>query len=365
MPFADRRSDGVLVSVLASLALLGGCAARPEGAPAVADGRYDSRFPQEDVAPLLERISRSVHMVTAIAYYKVHTVPLSDSIESSNLPPELLDRYAQGARYINSVNVGASTIVGLGTRQTLVLTCAHVVNYPDTIFTYHLTAGGVPSRFLSSIGLRARVSVSVGIFPQGGELELVALDSGEDLALLGAHFSEPLPPTISVFSFPLGRTADLEWGSFVYVVGYPVGHQMVTHGLVSLGRRPAEEGFFVDAGMGRGFSGGPVLAIRDGLPHIELVGLARMMPGKTSFVLVPEESQGGLSYDPEIPYRGEAYVRRQTELHYGMARAISAEAIRAFLQNTRSAVEAAGYQPPMLPSSGKDSTLAPEGVSND
>ena len=187
MPFADRRSDGVLVSVLASLALLGGCAARPEGAPAVADGRYDSRFPQEDVAPLLERISRSVHMVTAIAYYKVHTVPLSDSIESSNLPPELLDRYAQGARYINSVNVGASTIVGLGTRQTLVLTCAHVVNYPDTIFTYHLTAGGVPSRFLSSIGLRARVSVSVGIFPQGGELELVALDSGEDLALLGAQ----------------------------------------------------------------------------------------------------------------------------------------------------------------------------------
>jgi S1-C subfamily serine protease len=348
-----RPLAGASVALLLNVFLLSGCSAPRETPRPAGDGRYDSHFPQQDVAPILERIARSVHMVTAIAYYKVYTIAARDSLQASELLPGVLERSAPEVRYVNTVNVGAATILSLGTREALILTCAHVVDYPDTILSYHLDASGSPTAMLSSVALRARVSLSVGVFPEGGELEVVALDSDQDIALLGNHFTQDLAPTVSAFPYSFGTTADLEWGTFVYVLGYPRGHRMVTHGLVSLGRRPAQEGFFIDAGMGRGFSGGPVLAIRDELPHVELVGMARMMPGQTSFVLVPELSDAGVDFDPGVPYRGDAFIHRQTELHYGMARAISADAILQFLEQHRSTISEAGYLPPTLHTPGE------------
>jgi hypothetical protein len=187
--------------------------------------------------------------------------------------------------------------------------------------------------------------VSVAVLPEGGEVSVVASDEETDIALVGKHFDASVGPGVCACAYPFGMADELDWGTFVYVLGYPRGQLMLTHGLVSLERRPAREGFFIDAGMGRGFSGGPVLALRDGVPNVEWVGMARMMPGETSFVLAPGLEDGAVQYDPTTPYRGEAYVHRQTELHYGMARAISAESILDFLERHRDTVEGAGYAP--------------------
>jgi len=344
-----RRIDPTCMAPLVILVLACGCAASPEAGPPARDGRYDSHFPHHDAAPFLERISPSVQMVTAIAFYKVHLIPERDSLEAGMLLPGALEPYAPGARYVNSMNAGASTILSLGTQEALALTCAHVVSFPETVVSYHHTAAGTRRSLLSSVALRARTSITIAAFPEGGEFEVIAAEGDEDIALLGKHFAGDLVAPVTCFPYPVGTTADLDWGTFVYVMGYPRGHQMLTHGLVSLARRPAREGFLIDAGMGRGFSGGPVLALRNGLPHLEWVGMARMMPGQTSYVLAPEFSDGELDYDPTVPYHGDAFVRRQTELHYGMVRAIGAETILAFLERHREAISACGYAPVSFP----------------
>ena len=344
-----RRIDPICVAPLVILALACGCAASPEAGLPARDGRYDSHFPRHDAAPFLQRISTSVQMVTAIAYYKVSLIPERDSLQAGMVFPGALEPYAEGARYINSMNAGATTILSLGTGEALALTCAHVVSFPETVVSYHHTAAGRRTSLLSSVALLARRSITIAAFPEGGEFEVIAADSDEDIALLGKHFAGDLIAPVTCLPYPVGTTADLDWGTFVYVMGYPRGHQMLTHGLVSLARRPAKEGFLIDAGMGRGFSGGPILAVRDGLPHLEWVGMARMMPGQTSYVLAPEFSEGELDYDPTVPYHGDAFVRRQTEIHYGMVRAIGAETILAFLERCREVISACGYAPLSFP----------------
>ena len=45
--------------------------------------------------------------------------------------------------------------------------------------------------------------------------------------------------------------------------------------------------FLVDAVFNRGYSGGIVLAIRDGVPNFELVGLVKSVPAEYEYVMKP------------------------------------------------------------------------------
>ena len=68
--------------------------------------------------------------------------------------------------------------------------------------------------------------------------------------------------------------------------------------------------FMVDAMFSRGFSGGIVLAIRDGVPNFELVGMIKLVSAHSSFVLTPEKDGGGdLVFDPAVPYTGGSLCR--------------------------------------------------------
>ena len=344
------RSGGAFgcLALIAVLVPLLGCSSRPEAGQPPHDGRYDSSFPYSDAATVLERVVPSVQMITAIVYYKAYSIPESDSLEASELLPGALERYASVAQYVNTTQVGTAIILSVTDREALVLTCAHVVVFPETVLAYHHTPSGTRTPLLSSIAIQERSSAAVAMLPDGGDMEVLASDGDLDVAILGTHYAQPPRFSVSAFPYPFGTEGNLDWGTFVYVFGYPRGQLMVTHGLVSLSRRIGGDGFLIDAGMGRGFSGGPVLAIRDGVPNVEFVGMARMMPGQTSYVLTPELDDDEVDYDPGMPYRGDAFVRRRTEPHYGMAWAIGADAIVAFLERHRSTVARRGYAPVSL-----------------
>ena len=67
----------------------------------------------------------------------------------------------------------------------------------------------------------------------GEDFDVLAIDNLNDIAILGSEINEGDLDRVKVFPYPSGKSKELEWGSFVYIMGYPLGLQMITRGIVS------------------------------------------------------------------------------------------------------------------------------------
>jgi hypothetical protein len=291
----------------------------------------------------LEEIGETVKMVNSIAYYRVFSFPADEKMLLANITPDVLQKRAKESVYVNNSTSGTATVLYYQDRRVALLTCAHVVGFPDTVVLYHIGPDRRATRYVKSIGFKEKQTNFVAVFPEGGDLEILAMDRNADLALLGRQFVTEPTFRIPVFNYPFGKAKELEWGTFVYLFGYPSGYKMVTKGIVSSPKRDRSGSFLVDAVFSRGFSGGIALAIRDGVPNFELVGIIKLVSAHTSHILVPGREDGNLEYDPAVPYTGEIYVEKKVELEYGITQAIPVESIDAFLEQEKPVLQHKGY----------------------
>lgn len=311
--------------------------------PTLLDGKYDTEFPYRGCAKQLEEISESVKMLSTVAYYRTFAFPETDHLRRGDITRELLAARAATSIFVNRSMSGTATILSYQNRSVLLMTCAHVVAFADTLVSYHIGADRRPTSYVRSIAVKERQMNFVGLLPEGGELEILAIDEAADIALLGKRFQTEPPLPIPVFRYPFGKAKDLEWGSFVYLFGYPSGFRIVTKGIVSSPNRDKRGSFLVDAVFGGGFSGGIALAVRDGVPNFELVGMVKMVSAHSSYVLTPPVENGPVDYDSSTPYSGDIYVEKHTDIDYGVTQATSVERILEFFEEHRSEVQAKGY----------------------
>jgi hypothetical protein len=311
--------------------------------PTLADGKYDSEFPYRGCSKQLEEISESVQMVSAISYYRSFTFDEREQLTPAAVTSEVLDaRYKKSTIFTNQQS-GTATVISTSERRVVLLTCAHVVSFPDTLYAYYPGPDHKPGKYLRVMALKEKQSLYVAVFPEGGDVDIIAMDKELDVALLGKTFiMSPFPP-IHAFPYPAGKARELEWGSFVYLFGYPSGKKMVTKAIVSNPNKDRNGMFYVDAVFNRGFSGGIALAVRDGVPNFELTGIMRLMLGHTSYVLSPPPDDSGGAYDTSIPYQGEIFIQRHTDIDYGIAQAIPIEAIQDFIAARREELQRRGY----------------------
>lgn len=311
--------------------------------PTLSDGHYDSEFPYRGCSRQLEEISESVNMLSCIAYYRTYFFLPEDRITTEGITTDVLEARERQSVFINSTASGTLTTLQYEDRRILALTCAHVVDFQDTIINYHIGMDRRATPFVRSIAIKEKQSNYAAVYPEGGELEVLALDKQADIAILGKKLSIDPPMVLPTFRYPFGKARDLEWGSFVYLFGYPSGYKMATKGIVSNPNKDKRGSFMVDAMFSRGFSGGIVLAIRDGVPNFELVGMIKLVSAHSSLVLAPEKDGGDLVFDPAVPYKGEIYVERRTEVESGITQAVSIESIRDFLRTQDSYLRLRGY----------------------
>ena len=348
------KTPHLIILILLPAALLalscGGSVYR-EVYPTLMDGKYDSEFPYRGCSTQLEEIGESVKMINAIAYYRTYTFDAAERIRPEDVTVELLRNPRTHSVVSSSQASGTATIITSGDRRVVLLTCAHVVGFPDTITSFHIGTDRRSTGFIHTISFKEKQTNYIAVFPEGGELEILAMDREQDVALLGKTFeSEPFPRP-RVFMYPAGRARELEWGTFVYLFGYPTGHKMVTKAIVSSPNKDKRGAFLVDAVFTPGFSGGIALAIRDGVPNFELVGIAKLVSGRSSYVLVPPLEDGMPDYDPLVPYTGDLYVLKRTEIEYGIVQAVPVETILEFIDAHRRDLASRGYtvtfaQPP-------------------
>jgi len=272
--------------------------------PTLSDGRYDTEFPYRNCSKQLEEISRSVKRLNTITYYKSYVFSERDRLKESELNDRIIKKKAIKNIFFNKTGSGTATVIYHDHAKIAFLTCAHVIDTPDTILTFFPVNDNGEEKIVQSVSIKVRQQYYVVDIPRGGELELLKMDSKDDIAVLGKEIGQ-IERFVPVFGYPGGKSSDLEWGSFVYIIGYPIGYKMITRGIVSNPNMDAKGSFLIDALFNRGFSGGIILAIKDGVPNFELVGITKSVSARNEYVLRPEKEVGEFAYDSNVPYQGD------------------------------------------------------------
>ncbi len=300
--------------------------------PTLNDGRYDSEFPYKNASDQLEEISKSVKMLNYTAYYKAYLFSENQKILRSDINNKNIKDRAADEVYINESVSGTATVIFYDGVKVGLLTCAHIGNFPDTVLTYFVPPVGQKKQIIQQMDIKLREHYFVNEIPGDGDFEVVISDKKRDLALLIKRANNDPFQRIRPFKYPLGESNDLELGSFVYIIGYPMGHKMITKGIVSNTRDDKSDSFLIDALFNRGFSGGIILAIRDGVPNFELVGMAKSVSAKNEYILIPATQNGNLEYARNFPYSGNVYVKKLDDINYGITYTISTDEIINFLK---------------------------------
>ncbi|HKI78599.1 MAG TPA: serine protease [Ignavibacteriaceae bacterium] len=340
------QKPGRIILIILILLALQGCSSIVYKAayPTLNDGKYDSEFPYKGSSKELEDVGRSVTLINSIAFYKAYIFNDGTNVKRSDISEEFLENKSNSTSYFNKINSGTATTVYSQGGTIALLTCAHVVNFPDTILTFFSDESGKFTKYLESVSIRERQVTFVPELSSGGQVEILALDRERDLAIIGNNFPGLNSIKRTVFPFPKGKAKDLEWGSFVYVFGYPMNYKMVSKAIVSNPNYDEKGGFIIDAVVNKGFSGGVVLAIRDGIPNFELVGIIRAIPEENEYLLEPEKLKNNIYYSPVVPYKGNIYAVQQEQLKYGIAKVIPIEEIMEFINNKEYELKKLGYR---------------------
>ncbi|MCK5455945.1 MAG: trypsin-like peptidase domain-containing protein, partial [Melioribacteraceae bacterium] len=209
------------------------------------------------------------------------------------------------------------------------------------IISYY-SGKGKQSKYIESILFKQRQKIYSNL-PEGGRLKIIAIDDKNDIAIIGNEFKDISPFRFPVFDFNFGNAKELKWGSFVYLLGYPMHYKMVTSGIVSNPNYNGTGNFLVDAPINRGSSGGLVLAIRGKAPNFELVGIVSSVPAEKRTVLSPSNPSRDINFIPGTIYSGEMRIEKLDGIKYGIGKIVSSEKIKTFIKENEDLLITEGY----------------------
>lgn len=303
----------------------------------VGDGKYDTQFPAE-AAQSLQNIINSTKKVYSQAQYRVHKFDVSRKLLPRDITKELM-KNPDKVEFMQTSVVGTGTIILNNYRRLALISCAHVFEKPDTLFSYYNMKDRNEPDYIESVAIKERQDNFVNDIPGIRFLDILAIDEEEDVAILGKKFltDNPLVPHIY---YPFGNAKELEWGTLVYIIGFPGGFHQITTGLVSEPNRDGNGDFLMDSNFNKGFSGGIILAIRDGMPNFEIVGIATSTSGEERKVLTPGTDR---EYIEGEVYTDIPYVQVQSHIKYGITFATSSESILDLLRKKQYDLLREGY----------------------
>ncbi len=180
------------------------------------------------MASELEQVLNSVRKLSTISYYIAYHFSAEQKITRDQVDTADLEELSEEQTFFHESASGTATILLYNFSSLAVLTCAHVGDYPDTIFNYFSPEDA--EEFLSTVSVKKRTEFFVNKVPSGDELKLLAIDKESDLALYGKHYAVPRKLELLSLTPPLGKSKDLQWGSFVYLAGFPMGTKVINQG---------------------------------------------------------------------------------------------------------------------------------------
>lgn len=328
-----------LLLVICAAALHAGCAGRYVHTERGPQAYYQTGWPVHDTSLELERVLRSVRRIQVTGHYRTFRFARADAVVPADLrTPSTYARAAERFTF-DHTRAGTATIVQRTRTGLTLVTAEHITRLPDTLIVFHPSteedAGG---RYVESVSILMSSRSIVAGLPDAHPFTVMARDSAADIAAIrvalhGADQRADLP----ALRARAGDPARLVWGSFVYVVGFPRGHRMVTRAIVSEPGPPPDHPFLLDGLFNPGISGGLILAVRGDTGALEWVGLAVASSATSEFLLVP--SQAGVEeYGMLVPYDGRVHLERVPRIDYGITFSVPVTAVRRFLSRSNVAI---------------------------
>lgn len=311
--------------------------------PTLSDGKYDTEFPYKTCSKQIGDIAKSVKKLHCVAEYKTYIIPQEAEVTLDIVSKKLLKEKSIRNKFDSESVIGTATIIYYDHQRIGLLASAHVVNYPDTIVGYYEDIKKDGKEIIQTFSIKTRQLNYVRDLPISENLVILAIDEEQDIAILGQNVDPEKRREVHVLDYPVGNSDELEWGSFVYIMGYPSGYQMITRGIVSTPGGKHKKNFLIDALFNKGISGGIVLAIKDGVPNFELVGMAKSVSASYENILVPLEENHVKKYNRNVPYTDNIYVKVKKEINYGITYSVASNAIVDFIERNQDSLEAKGY----------------------
>ncbi len=330
-----------LLSFVACLVVAGCSQQRSSLSPDGTDALYSTLPPHPEGARLIDKALPSVKMLSSVGFYRQASFSSPGTWPADRPITDEIWRHADTETTFTESVVGTATIVQYSQSRIALLTGAHVVTFDDTLVTYF--RDGDRNTGIKSFSVLTRQRNYAPEIPHATSLEILAKDDRLDVAILG-QILETRDVVFPVIPVRPGKANDLAWGSFVYVLGYPVGFRMVSSGIVSQPNRDADSSFLTDVVFNRGMSGGAVLAARPGSRELEWVGILTSTSASTEYVLVPDESDLSRARVEGEPYEGDVFISRTQRIRYGVSMGVSMEAIRSLAQANRNSLLRRGYR---------------------
>jgi len=335
---ADSIWNSILFLIIATIfiACTSDTKIRMAAYPELFDGKYDSEFPSRNSSEQLEEISNSIRLVNSIAFYRTFNFLLKDSITTASISSGDFRKFLTSTTTFEETASGTGTLIYNNNNTLAILTCAHVINFPDSIKTFYLTEEGRRTGLLKSFSVIVKQDIYVVPSYEEGTFEVILQDKELDAAILKKKITNEPKIKSKVFNLPLGKAEELSWGTFVYVFGFPANYKMISKAIVSSPNYDKKSSFIIDAVSNQGLSGGIVLAIRDGVPNFELVGMVLSAPAAYEYVLRPHR-------DSEVvigsEYKGALIPDAQRNIKYGITKVLSIEAILSLIEKNKTLLQ--------------------------
>lgn len=338
-----------IISCLITLVLFYGCGTSEQMAVDrdSGDGYYRNIVQADRFQRQVVQGFKSIRRLQNTVMYRTYLFNPSQTITRSQIGSFNIENVAVNSVVESVTNAGTATVLSNNGIKAVFLTAAHTVSRADTVIHAYDKDSGSPDDRIEAVSIK--VSENHFVIADNGivGLDLVATNSSKDLALLISN--EPFEENYSLrpITFEAGSFDQVEWGDRVVAMGYPRGVQMITQGVASLSSHP-HRSLVMDLNINRGFSGGIVYAIRNDGSEMEWVGMITSAMGERELYLAPEDGTQ-TEYNPEIPYRGEIYVKNRPVIYYGISYAVDIDEIKKFIQENRNLLRSRGASIRELP----------------
>lgn len=307
---------------------------------------YTSAYPQGDISKELTRAKNAVLRIVSTGFYRSYSfsqlVTLSDIRTNDNDIGKIANRITN----FEESTAGSSILLENIRDRHLLITCEHVVSFPDTVITYYESKNIPPETYIQSISIKQRQTNLIFKSNRLKSFDVLATDSRSDLALLRASFSDQPHETEQSLDMPMGENDRLQLGTFIYIIGFPKGYNIITRGVVGDSGNQHDRFFVMDALFNPGISGGLIIASRDNYRSFEWVGMARSASVDREDYLVPRPTLDDFGNTIE-PYQDTVFVQRKNRISYGITQAIPMNRIRSFLSKNKDLIRKNGFSYPV------------------
>ncbi|MFH1120469.1 MAG: serine protease [Bacteroidota bacterium] len=310
---------------------------------------FESVFPDENARKRFEELAPSVIRLTAYINYRTIFFEPDSLVTLLEIKKDLALSFIRASIVRNESYSGTATILSVKGNSALLLSCAHNVSFPDTLFTYNDKANMHGERYLLGLSVKTGqilvLNGPVGVM----QAKVLVADTENDLALLEVE-------AVQVTSIPccpvlkLAEVSSLNWGDRVWLAGYPSGRFMLTSGLLSI-PEDTDGIILTDAPFSEGYSGAPALVYNLKAGEFLLAGVGRSVAAHSEYVIRPEKKIHEIAYNTALPYEGPNYVEIEKQAAPGVTFIASSDIISGFLRSNRGVLEENGWTNNLIPAS--------------